>query len=328
MPITGPTSYVSTTEQFLNHWADANAALAPAVLSLSKDTLGTVADVLVADLTTLKTQLDTARDAVEQTLVDISVGRAELDTMKEQMHDLLLAFNDAINADLARTPYARVLEPVPGTQQGREAFLKPVRNTLKLWVKVNAFLTATGSGTPLSVKGLTQSEANDQFLNLRGQWELVEEREQQVGIERGKRDDVQAKIYPILKAYRQKVPTKFPPGSALVTSLPLLTPLPGSTPQPPALAGAWNAATGVADLTGTASTSASVVRHQLRGCPSEDYSTDDEAVVATLEGAVPLVFHTTFGLTVAGELASFRLYAMTADGHEAGSDTAVIARPT
>jgi hypothetical protein len=52
-----------------------------------------------------------------------------------------------------------------------------------------------------------------------------------------------------------------------------------------------------------------------------------ESVVATVDAGEPLTFNTTWGLTTPGSVASFRLVAMTADGHERGSAPVVIARP-
>jgi hypothetical protein len=81
--------------------------------------------------------------------------------------------------------------------------------------------------------------------------------------------------------------------------------------------GAWNAATSQADLK----------VHQLRACPGPDYDTDIESVVASVPKGQPPVFHTDKFLTEAGEVASFRVYVILTTGGEAGSNTAVMARP-
>ena len=79
-----------------------------------------------------------------------------------------------------------------------------------------------------------------------------------------------------------------------------------------------------ASLTGTASTSSTVVLHQIRASVTEDPSVEDESVVVEF---APLTLSTTYGLTVPGAKAHFRLVGITADGHESGSDWVTIERP-
>ena len=82
-----------------------------------------------------------------------------------------------------------------------------------------------------------------------------------------------------------------------------------------------------AELSGTASPTAAVTRYQLRACIGPVHNDDLESVVSTVDAGEPLAFNTTWGLTTPGSVASFRLVAMTADGHERGSAPVVIARP-
>ena len=77
----------------------------------------------------------------------------------------------------------------------------------------------------------------------------------------------------------------------------------------------------------TPNASASVVSYQLRYVPGPDYHTDDESIDQTISAGSPLHFSTLAGLPVSGVTASYRIYAITADGNEHGSATVVITRP-
>ena len=76
MPITGPTSYITTVPLFLNHWEDANEIDEPILL----DAVATdqIADVDRARLDTLYGTLVGQRDALEAVLLEINLGDATL----------------------------------------------------------------------------------------------------------------------------------------------------------------------------------------------------------------------------------------------------------
>ncbi len=327
MPITGPTSYVVTTDQFLNHWADANDLLGASPLVLGAEAVGAEADVPLAGLDALKSALEDARDAVEGAVLSLGLLRGDVFLLKEVIHKQLNDFNDAVRADLPNSSMARVLPAVPNMGDGRERFMKPMRDAAKLWVKVSEYKVAHGS-TALVLRGdvgVAAFVAN--LVDLRGKYDDVEEAEQQWALELAVRNGVQEQIYAVLKGYRAKLPTLFAEGAAIVETLPLLTPLPGSTPQAPGLAGTFSPSYNRAEFTGVASTSASVVRHQLRICLAEEFDQDLEQIVGSVLVGQPLTFLVTTGLGSPGSVISAKLYAMTDDGHEAGSATVVVTRP-
>lgn len=327
MPISGPTSYVVTTEQFLNHWADANGLLGASPLVLGKEAVRAEADVPLAGLITLKSALDDARDAVEEAVLSLGLLRGEAFILKELLHGQLNDFNDAVRADLPSSAFAKVLPAVPSMNEGRERFVKPMRDAAKLWVKVSNYKVSQGDAV-LVLRGAVDLAAFVANLtDLRGKYEEVEEMEQQWTLELAMRNGVQDRIYAVLKAYRAKLPTAFAEGAAIVETLPLLTPLPGSTPQSPGLVGSYSTANSRAEFAGVASTSASVVRHQLRICLGAEFDQDLEQSVGSILVGQPLTFLVTTGLGAPGAVISAKLYAMTADGHEAGSATVVVTRP-
>lgn len=327
MPISGPTSYFATTQAFLNHWDDANAASTTGPISLDKTQCGTAADVVRNDLVALLSSLETARDVIEGTAQDVSIFRSGAVAVRTWLLEQMNLFNQTMRADHGTSAYAQNLEAVPSPGAGREAFMKPMRATARLWAVVDNWRVLQGLSALALSSGVDQAAFFAKVAEGRTALDQIEEREQQVTIERAKRDMVQVKIYAILKVYRLKIPALFAEGSAILTSLPLLTPEPGSTPAAPGLSGGWNVGQNRAEFTGTASPTPAVTQHQLRGCPQAEFDEDLETVVATIEVGQPLTFQTTFGLTQAGATASFRLVAMTGDGHERGSAPVVVSRP-
>ena len=57
------------------------------------------------------------------------------------------------------------------------------------------------------------------------------------------------------------------------------------------------------------------------------YNAEDENIVGNIATGSPLHFETLAGLATPGVTASFRLYAITAEGNERASDTVSITRP-
>ena len=327
MPIQGPTSYFTVVPLFINHWKDANTANGGLPISLSKEETELTTDPVVADLEALFSALEQHRDNVENLAQDVSIQSAVVTGMKEFMLAKMNDFNTKMRADLASSPYGKNLSDVPQISSGRDAFLKPLRDTNRLWAKVNSWLVSLGKPQMKLKSDYQQGPFNSALDALRTAWNDWESLEQDWALDIQKRNDAQDVIYPILKVYRLKIPSVFAEGSAILDTLPLLTPVAGSTPQAPGLAGGWSVVNNRGEFNGTPSPTASVTKNQLRACVGPVYNENTENVVATLDAGEPIVFTTTWGLTTPGAVASYRLYAVTADGHERGSAPVVITRP-
>ena len=326
MPIVGPVSYFVVTQAFINHWSDANAAHGSAIL-LNKDELELPADASIAILQGLLGTLEARRDVVEDVAQDLSIQRAVATGLREFLITKMGDFNDMMRAEHGSSVYGQSLSLVPGINDGRDALLKPMRDTNRLWAKVNAWRLTLGKTELLTKGGYSQSAFNSAVTAARAALDELEEQEQQLGIEIRKRNIVQDQIYPILKVYRLKIPAVFPEGDAMISSLPALTPAIGTTPATPGLTMGWSAANARAEGSGTASPTSAVTQHQLRAVSGPVHDENTEVVVQTIEVGQPLAFATTWGLTVPGGVASYRLVAMTGDGHERGSPPTVVSRP-
>ena len=169
-------------------------------------------------------------------------------------------------------------------------------------------------------------------MELKQAWRDLKTADLELKLARGQRDAIQAKIYPILKQYRMVLPTYFAPGSAIVASLPRLTPEPGSTPVPAVVTHVWNAGTVKADITASVPAQAGLKRARLLYSPGTSWSEEDASVVATkplsaVNAEQSVVFSTDFALSGPGATALFRVVVVNETDNEASSNVVEVTRP-
>jgi hypothetical protein len=70
-----------------------------------------------------------------------------------------------------------------------------------------------------------------------------------------------------------------------------------------------------------------VVKHQIRASLGATPQSEDEAVKAEFALGATIALNTAYGLGAPGAQVHFRLVAITADGHEKGSDWVTVLRP-
>lgn len=318
MPISGPTSYVPTTEEFLGHWAAVDTALGAGneiVLpgGVNRGALQTKLNALVAKQADLQAKINAEE-----------VARGDVEIRRE---DLLLRFNqfaDKVRALLPGSKWVRALPAAPGINDAQSKFVQPLDDIGNLWGLINAdpaipdITLLGGYAVATFLTEVTALKAASTTLNLaRSNTKIALE----------ERNDLQDEIYAILKNYRQVMPTFFAAGHALVESLPKLTPDPGSTPDAVNANGSWDATQNQAKLTWSASSDPNLAHYEIRFCPGPDYSTEIETVVGNVSPSAPREFLTDAGLSAPGNVASFKVYVITSTGNEKGSNTVVITRP-
>ncbi len=238
-------------------------------------------------------------------------------------------FNAKVRGPLGGTSYAAALPELPTPTDGMGVFVPPLDDILTLWTKLNAAVGIPGFTAPLLLLGgYTLAEYTTALVNLKLQFALVAKEQLGVSLLIGDRNVLQDVIYPVLKVYRQTVPTNFAENSPLVTSLPRLTPEPGSTPDAVLANGTWNAPTTQGKLTWDASTSPDVVQVEVRWSPGPTYDSANEVVLANLAPTAPRQYFTTQGLLAIGDESNFKIYVLTGTGNERGSNTVKVTRTT
>lgn len=321
MPITGPTSYLTTTDEFLAHWEAANTTLGVG------NEIVLAGGITVAMLQAKKNLLVTKRALVEAKLNLVEAARGDIDNRKAALLVRINQFKEAVQADFPGSTYERTLPQVPSINDGQGVFVKALDDANTGWAMVNAdpaFPDLTLLG------GYTQATFDTDITALGAAYTTYNKAGKIVDITIQERNDIQDEIYDILLAYRKKLPTKFPKNHALVESLPELTPAPGSTPKAVTAGGSFDATQQKAKLNCSESTDPNLQEYEWRYCVGPNYSTEVEAVVPG--GNVPAggnrEIFSDIGLTSPGAVATFRVYVKTTTGNEKGSNTITILRPT
>lgn len=323
MPISGPSSYLPTIEEFLAHWMEVDGALGtggPLVLA---------GNVLRTTLEDQQADLEAARDKVTDAALDRALARAQLNALITALQMRMVEFNGRIRADLPGSPYARSLPEAFSVGQGESIVREALRTISRLWTRVNAISPVPpGLALPLTLRGgYTRAMFDAERGVLRDAYGALTDAEVALKVAREERNDLQDAIYQVLKNYRLKVPTAFERGHALIDSLPALTPPEGRTPAPVQAHAIWDAPAEKAKLSWAESTDPALKEYEIRAVPGDAYEADDEAVIGNVPAGAPREFATDFGLTTPGMTSSFKVYVMLKTGNERGSEPVAVLRP-
>jgi hypothetical protein len=328
MPIQGPASYLPVTGEFLDHWAEVNTALGGAgPLVIRKETIGAAADVAVAGLQSLYDELVLQHQTVQAGVVALDLARGELDDQKTAVLAMLNMFNEKVRALLATTKWERALSDVPSITAGEGTFMRALNGALALWQEINA-KSALGVGVPLVLRDGTNYDLFETTVNdLPLAWRTEGKADRKLKLEREERNDLQDRIYPMLKQYRVVVPGFFAADAALMATLPRLTPEKGRTPEPVNASVVWDAAAGKAKITWEASDDADLEKYQVRYSPGTEYHQDEEDVLATFTPEEAREYLTDHALTQPGATALFRVYVVLTTANEKATSTLSVTRP-
>ena len=320
MPISGPASYISTTDGFLGHWETADTELGAGNEIVLPD--GTNRAGLLAK----RNLLEGLRNTVTTKLTDQELNREEIEAKKTALLLRINQFNDAVRSDFAGTKWERVLKDVPKMNDGQSTFVDPLVGSNHIWTRL---IAAIHPAAPLVLLGgYTQANFAADIAALNAAFPVWTESVNDSKFAREDRNDMQDVIYAILLAYRKKVPTKFAAGHAVIDSLPRLTPEPGATPQAVTINAGYNEAVQAAEVTFGGSPETNVVQFEGRAVVGPTHNSDDEVVVGNIPaGPGPFVFHTNFALSNPGNMISIKVYAINDTGNEKGSNAVAVTRP-
>ena len=117
MPISSIASYLSTIDEFVIHWNQVNAGLAPGSLALT-------GSFSVASLSTLKTNLQTAITAVEGPRNDKQNAATDRDLKKGPLIERLRQFRGVVIGQLAGSAYAKSAPALPAFTASEGVFMR------------------------------------------------------------------------------------------------------------------------------------------------------------------------------------------------------------
>jgi len=319
MPISGPSSYLPTIDEFSTHWGAADATLGAGNEIALAD--GTVRAGLIAR----RGDLDTARTDVSSKMNDVELARAVLEDGKKNMLLRLSQFIDKVRAYFAGSKWERALPLQPSLTDGQATVVDAMVDAQTLWAKMNADPAIAVDPTLLG--GYTQANFAAELVTLKAAYTSYTAEKKLLNVEIGQRDDVQKVIQPILVSYRRALPTFFAAESAMVSTLPRLTPEPGATPEPVVATIEIDPVTGMVWIRWSAYAGTNLAKFQVRVTSGLFYSNEDDEIVLDVLPGEPREVLTLAGVPSPGMTAQFRVFAITDTGNEAGSNTVGITRP-
>ncbi len=325
MAIVGPSSFGPTILEFLAHWQQCDTALPPATPLLV---------CLPRNVTITRAQFDAKHQAlvaqqgvVQSKLTDLQLARGTILLQKTELLERFNQFTTALDAYYQSTNFYVARPYAPGLTFGPEAFTGPLVDAMLLWERINAGPAPAGVTLPLTLKdGLTLGEFASAISALQFSYRNEKARMQDVILERGNRNQIQADAYEIMKAYREIVPKKLENFPVLVETMPRLTPLPGHTPTA-VNASAIFEAPDSSKVVYDASNDSMLQRYELRGNVGEDYNDEDAVVIASNGPGAAREFVTPFGLNQPGAQVALKVYVILTTGNEAGSGALFVQRP-
>jgi hypothetical protein len=324
MAITGNSSYIPTTNQFLGHWRLCNDALAPQSLVVQRADNTTVTR---EQFSALRDSLQAQQFAIQDCLTNQIIDRSSIRMHKAKLLAQLNQFNGVLDAFYRFTDFHKARPYAPSITDGQEVFSRPLGDAVSLWAKLNASPAPAGITLPLVLgDGTTQAAFVDAVAALQAAYTLERITAQDATLARAARDRMQKEVYGLMKAYRDTVQALMTAHPTLIETLPRLTPLPGHTPEP-VTASATFEAPNSSKVVYETSTDALLERYELRGNVGDHYDNDDAIVIATNQPGDPREFVTNFGLTQPGAQIALKVYVVLTTGNEAGSAALLVDRP-
>ena len=306
MAINGPTSYVLTTQIFITHWTGVDKALLPT------ERLVLPIGMTLAAFIEQRVLLLAKREAVENAETDLSFARSELDIKKAWLHERLNLFNEAVMGKLTGSVFARTLSLVPGIGAGQESFMKPMKGARRSWEKINHLTQQVIAGGLTLKDGTSHGMFAAAIIELGALYDAVTNAEKDMSMDIAEREDVEAVLYAAMKQYRRSAPSELPSGSALLETIPRLTPEGGRTAAPVELFGGYDAVNMAADLNGLASPDPDLEGYEARRDANNH-------IVGTVAAGAPRVLKMTKGLQAPGAVACYKVVVKLKSGGEAGS---------
>ncbi|MBS1724308.1 MAG: hypothetical protein JSS66_15300 [Armatimonadetes bacterium] len=321
MPISSVGSWLPTIDEFLAHWTDVNAALAPGALTL----LGAYNR---ASLVTDRAAVETAVTDVQNKDNTTQIARGDRDVKRANVKPRFVQFRGAVNGQLPGTRYIPAIPRTPAFTDSPGVWRNALDDMGNLWTTINANSPPITGFTPplLLAGGYAVLAYTTESTAMKTAFTTLETAEQGSQLSREQRDVVFAPVYQRLKQYRQAVVGAFPANSPLIASLPALTPRPGHTPAAVNVSASWDAGLSKARIVYTASTDPDLAEYELRACFGTSYKTSEEQVIGNnLPG--DLEFLTDQGLVASGSKVFYKVYVKLTTGNEKGSKTVNVVRP-
>lgn len=320
MPISTTNRYIPTMQEFVTHWSNVNVALGASPLLLK-------GGYSLSSLTTERAEIQNLITTVESVNNNRQIAAANRDAKKSAITGRIGQFRAAVKYQVNGSAYVAALPVVPDIKRAEGIFLRPLDDMATLWFRVNNDENISGFAPPLTLLGGYDLVAFAAELDqLRDAYSAVSAADIEAKLARKRRDALLPTARTRMLQYRTAVLAKFGPDDPFTLSLPKYSPDRGSTPEPVNLSGVWDAASGKANLLWSASDNANLDHYDIRQSGAGTYKAADESSVASVP-KTQTAYATNAGLTAPGAVNTFKVYVITADGNERGSNAVTISHP-
>jgi hypothetical protein len=312
LPISTLGSYLPALQEFGAHWAQANVALGGSEVVLR-------GGYSLAQFTADREALTNAFQSANSATLDAGFAASMRDRKKAALQPRLIQFRAVVLGQYGDAIEARELPLSPSFTLAESKFLQPFDQMALLWQKLSAQTEITLIG------GYTLANFQAELADVRVAYSNATLAAMEAKLARERRDVLLEPLRQRLKQYRLVIPGLFPANHPIVATLPVLTPPPGATPDAVGLTGAWDRAAQVAILSWDASDNKRLDHYSVRACIGETYKVTEEAVLGTVLAGVQ-TFRTNEGFAGVGAALSLKVYVVTRDGNERGSNAVKVVR--
>ena len=318
--------YLPMIDLFLGSWEGADAA---AVAGPSGSPVVVLEGVDRAGLLALRGALAAKRGEVRHEDLSQRLAAGQVRLHRVSLLGWLGLFNEAARAWWGKVPAGLAVPRVLSLSAALDKFLRPVRDALRLWARLDAGVAPSGVTLPLTVGGegtfgrVEMQALHDAALAARDEMEGAEFL---LTILRGERDALEGRVRAVLSAYLRAVPARLGGEHAVVRSLPRLWPLPGHTPAAVKVSGGWSPEVGAARLTWEASADPKLAYYQVRWCRGEVYNKQEERVAGTVAKEAERVWLAREGLAGPGDAGCYKVYVVLESENERGSAAVTVRR--
>ena len=280
----------------------------------------------LANFTTDRTAIDAAITDVEAKDNARQIASSDRDIKKALAREKIAQYRATVTGVLSGTPYVKTLPKLPQFGANQGVFLKAMDDMANGWSRINTDTIPGFTGPLLLAGGYALATFNTDLTAMRAAFVASTNAEDNSRQQRSVRNALLAPAKARMVQYRQAVKGILPSSSALLATIPAVSPPPGSTPDPVNASGVWNGTSLEADLSWTASTNPNLAHYSVRTAPGPTYHAADESVVAEVPAGTT-AYSTNEGLVAPGATALFRIYVVLTTANEKGSNTVSVTRP-
>ena len=329
------TSAIPYANTFLAHWGQVETAIAGQPTYFLPQKKGIIPpNFNRSGLVALKDVLEGQLDAVQASLNDLQINSGAIGILKATLLKRLRLFLDVFDSYYGSSEFANARPDAPNIGDGPEKFLAPLRDAKNLWLRVNGAAAPGGITLPLKVDEgtlaipalVTQAQFDASITALKALYEARAQFQQDLILLRARRDETITSIYNVLLAYRESVPTRISTNTALLSTIPRLTPVPGHTPDA-VTATAIYEAPDTARITHSESAEATFESYTALAAAGDDASVEDAIVIGIHTDRTPAEFITHLGLSTPGGAVTVWVKVTLTTGNERTSAPVVVNRP-